>query len=125
MMAVSSRVATAARMPRDMARPGSAASSAAELTCSMQMNIQMAKGTQAKTPCRLTDSLKPPAPSRLAVSSCGSMAPPNTSRVTAAIAPASRVTPRASPTPRIWMPMIRANSATFTGQPPKPNTDSI
>lgn len=131
--AVSNRVPTAAMIPRGMLRPGSAASSAAEATCSRQMNIQMAKGTQANTPATLTPGRALPAPgsvllvvaSRFSQCTWGSMAPPKASRAMAATAPARRVSPRASPTPMIWMPMITANRPMRTGQPPKPNTDSM
>ncbi|MNO95844.1 hypothetical protein D3C76_874970 [compost metagenome] len=124
--AVTNRVPMAARMPRGIVRPGFSASSAAEPVCSTVMNSQIANGTQAKTPPRLTGvaTLAGNA-SRLASWTCGAMATPKVSRATTAITPAMNVRPMASPTPRRWMPMITANRTIFTGQPPSPKIDSV
>ncbi|MCY1416922.1 hypothetical protein D9M71_324390 [compost metagenome] len=124
--AVTSNVPMAARMPRGMVRPGLCASSAAEPVCSTVMNSQMANGTQAKIPPRLTGVATLAGNfSKLANSTWGAMATPNVSRATTAITPAMNVRPMASPTPRMWMPMITANRAIFTGQPPRPKIDSV
>ena len=83
-------------------------------------------GTQAKMPPRLTGVLTlAGSASRLASSTWGAMATPKVSRATTAMTPAIKVRPMASPTPRMWMPMITANRAIFTGQPPRPKIDSV
>ncbi|MNP24522.1 hypothetical protein D3C76_1172870 [compost metagenome] len=99
--AVTNNVPMAARMPRGMLRPGFAASPAAEPVCSTVMNNQIANGTQAKMPPRLSgaETLAGNA-SRLFNSTCGAMATPKVNRATTAITPAMNVRPMASPTPR-------------------------
>ncbi|MNC80805.1 hypothetical protein D3C75_1337210 [compost metagenome] len=65
------------------------------------MNSQMANGTQAKIPPRLTGVVTLAGNvSRLASSTCGAMATPKVSKATTAITPAMNVKPMASPTPR-------------------------